>query len=437
MKRVWSIAIVLALISMASVGVMAKETIVWWYENATPEQESALLDNFVKVFNVNNPETQLVVRFDPNMDANVRSAMLAGSGPDLVMTPGVGYAQQFIVDDYLLPLDSYAEKYGWFDRFLPIMIELGSFDGHLYALPKTYESMILFYNKTLFEEHGWKVPTNRAELDDIIGKMVEKGITPFAQGNADWRGNNEHYVGVFLNHYAGPENVYKALKGELAWNDPVFVEAIALLNDFYQKGYFGEDYFSLGNEDFVTLMAMGEAGMSIIGTWGFQWMNPIFGMTGQDWDWAPFPALRDGVEYPFYDLGIGTTLSINAKSKNPDATAAALDMLTGDKTVIAGLNRDWPGEWNMPLTDLDADDFEGVVDHRYARHIEEVADAVEEGLYGYTTWTFWPQKTMQYIIEGIEVVWLGQLTPEQYLSKVNEIFQEELKDGAVPPIPAR
>ena len=112
-------------------------------------------------------------------------------------------------------------------------------------------------------------------------------------------------------------------------------------------------------------------------------------------------------------------------------------MLTGDKTVIAGLNRDWPGEWNMPLADLDADDFQGVVDPRYARHIEEVADAVEEGLYGYTTWTFWPQKTMQYIIEGIEVVWLGQLTPEQYMSKVNEIFQEELRDGAVPPIPTR
>jgi len=38
---------------------------------------------------------------------------------------------------------------------------------------------------------------------------------------------------------------------------------------------------------------------------------------------------------------------------------------------------------------------------------------------------------------GIEQVWLGQITPQQFMDRVNQIFQEELQAGAVPPTPAR
>ena len=41
---------------------------------------------------------------------------------------------------------------------------------------------------------------------------------------------------------------------------------------------------------------------------------------GQECNWTPFPSAK-GVDYPLYDIGIGTTLSINAESKNKDAVA--------------------------------------------------------------------------------------------------------------------
>ena len=52
----------------------------------------------------------------------------------------------------LLALDDYAQKLGWNDRMLPVFVELGKYDGKLYALPKTYETLGLFYNKTLFDQ---------------------------------------------------------------------------------------------------------------------------------------------------------------------------------------------------------------------------------------------------------------------------------------------
>lgn len=438
MKRTYIALLLVAVLLMGlSLHAAAKETILWWYESATPDNEMAMVNNLIRPFNEAQDAYELVVRYDPNVDANVRIAMLAGSGPDLVMTAGVSYVQQYVQDGYLLPLDDYADKYGWYDRFPQVMIDLGSFDGKLYSLPKTYESMILFYNKTLFEANGWEPPQTKEDLDFLIAEMTAQGIIPFAAGNASWRGNNEHHVGVFLNHYAGPDMVYKALLGEIPWTAPEFVEAIEMLNEFYQAGYYGTDYYALENEDFVSMMAMGQAGMSIIGTWGFQWMNEYFGMTGQDWDWAPLPSLREGVPYPLYDLGIGTTLSINAESASQDGVAEVINFLTGNKDVMVSMNRDWPGEWNVPVTILDAEDFGPEVDHRYARHIEDVANATDLGNYGYTTWTFWPQKTAQYIVEGIELVWLGEITPAEYMAVIDELFQEEFNEGVVPPIPER
>ncbi|NPV52366.1 MAG: extracellular solute-binding protein [Firmicutes bacterium] len=439
MKRHFiTISLIVCMFFTIGVVAQAQTKISWWYENAEPQYEKALREIMIDPFNKAHPDIRLELTIEPDLDRVLRTAVLANSGPDIVMTPGPTYAQEYAKAGHLLPLNKYIKLYKWDKMFIPMMLDISSVEGKVYSVPKTYEAMVLFYNKTLFQKNSWKVPTNISELLDVCKKMQAKGIIPFAQGNSSWRGNNEHYVGLFLNHYAGPENVYKALTGQLRWDDPIFIDAVKMLNDFYQKGWIGgSNYFSLANEDFVTLLATGKAGMSMIGTWGFQWMNEYFKGTGNDWDWAPFPALRSGVPAEFYDLGIGTTLSINASSKNSDAAAEAINWLFADPKRAARMNVTWQGEWNQPITTTTMSDFPKEADPRYARHVETVAKAAASGNYGYTTWTFWPVKTEQWIIEGIEQVWLGKITPAQYMQKVQTLFAEERAAGSVPPIPKR
>ena len=62
------------------------------------------------------------------------------------------------------------------------------YNGKLYALAKTYETLGLFYNKTLFDKKGWTPPTTIAELEKLADTMKAEGLVPFAAGNADWRG---------------------------------------------------------------------------------------------------------------------------------------------------------------------------------------------------------------------------------------------------------
>jgi raffinose/stachyose/melibiose transport system substrate-binding protein len=414
-------------------GAASKTTLLWLYESADPDKEEALRKNLIDVVNSRATDYEITIRFDPNYDQNIRTSMLAGAGPDLVQTAGPTYVQEMVREGYLLPLDDYAKKYGWDKIVFPMMQELGSVDGRLYSLPKSYESMVLFYNKTLFEKNGWQLPKTWAEFDALCARVKAAGIIPIVSGNADWKPTNEHHVGIFFNHLAGPDNIKAALEGKKPWTDREFVDSITELKRFFAD-YFTKDYFSLVQDDSIAILAAGEAAMYPSGTWNFQNINKFFEAEGQEWDWTPLPS-GPGVSYPLYEMAIGATLSINAKSAKPDAIAELLNTLFTDKDVIVNMNADWPGEWCLPINTISSSDFGTRIDPRYARSIEMIGDAVSEGNYGYTTWTFWPEKTNQYLWEAIENVILNQLSPSDYLKNLDGVFQTDLKDGKVPKLP--
>jgi raffinose/stachyose/melibiose transport system substrate-binding protein len=56
--------------------------------------------------------------------------------------------------------------------------------------------------------------------------------------------------------------------------------------------------------------------------------------------------------------------------------------------------------------------------------------------FGYTAWTFWPPKSDTYIYEQVEKVRVGKLSPQDYCAGLDKLFQEELKAGKRPPVPA-
>ena len=416
----------------------AQRPVSWWYgRGSNPQQQRALERNLVTPFDKAHPDHPLHIEFRGSVvDRQIRIALLSGGGPDIVMTPGPSYVVPLEEGGELLPLDAYAARYGWNAKLLPEIVRIGTFKGHLYALPRTDETMAVFYDTSLFAKYGWTAPKTLADLQKLAAAMMARGITPFGAGNADWRGANEWYVTLVLNHYAGPQNVYKALTGKLPWTAPVFVQAIALLKDWYAKGWFGKNYFALTNEQGFAGIADGKAGMSPNGFWAFQWVPAHFAANGSDLGVSPFPTLRDGVPYPVFSVGVGSTLSINKNARDPDAAAAVLDAMF-NPGFYQKINKDWPGDWNLPLASVDQAELSKDATPQFAGIVHDLTEAIKQGDYGYATWAFWPPATEQYLISGIEQVWLGQVTPAAYMTQIDTLFREESKQGKVPPIPAR
>ncbi len=410
--------------------------VTWWYESAAPAQKEAISNVLVDGFDAANPEYKLVIDYrGSELDKQMRVAMLSGSGPDVVYTAGPSYVAPMARAGQLLSLDDYAKKYGWNDRILPVFLEMGRYDGQLFALPKTYETLGLFYNKAVLAKHGWSAPTTIPELEELADEALKANLVPFASGNSGWRGNNEHYVTIALNSIAGPENVYKALKGELPWTAEPFVTAISKLNDWWQKGYFGPNYFSLETEQFFAQLAAGNSPMLPSGTWHFQYISTYMKDNPEDLGFVGFPSAAN-IGAPVYALGVGSTLSIAASSQNPDGAAAAIDYVFSPK-FYGEMNSVWQGEWNTPLVDLSTVKISDSVPALYAQTMKTLADAVAANSYGYTSWTFLPPATDTQLINGIEEVWLGRASVADYLAKLDATFKQDMSEGKVPAVPAR
>ncbi|MCG8479262.1 MAG: extracellular solute-binding protein [Spirochaetales bacterium] len=418
------------------VGMEGRREIVLWWEPSIPERQAALNELLVDGFNRSQDEYYLTIEFRAELEQQLRIGLMAGNGPDVVLSNAPASVTNLVGNGRLLSLETYADRYGWRDEFVPVMLDLATVGGELYALPKTYESIVLYYNETLFEENGWSVPTTAEEFATVAEQIKAQGIVPVSGGNSDWRGANEWYVTVVLNHIAGPNRVYRALIGEIPWTDPAFVEAIETLTGWWDRGWFSDDYYSLNTEQGWAQIASRNAAMTLNGSWAFQWEPPYFGRTEDTMNWVPVPQLSADVSYPLYTLGIGTLLAIAADSDVPDGAAMVLDYIT-QESFITEISGRIPGEWNVPITTISSEDLAATTTELFARHVISLGEAAAEGDYGYTTWSFWPPETNTYIYEAIEQVWLGEISAAEYLQNVDEIFQRERAEGRVPPIPVR
>ena len=439
MKKLF-IVFITSIFSIVSFNTFAKTTVTWWAET-NADRDPVFQAKLVDAFNASQNEIELVMEFKEGLNDILRTAMLSGEGPDIVETPGPSYVKEYQEAGLLTSMQGYSNQFGWEDKLLPWSYQAGVFDGEFYSAPKTFESMIMLYNKTLFEENGWSVPTTLSEYEATAAKIKAAGMNVFAYGSTGWQPTHEHLAGMYLNSYAGPDNVYKALVGEKEWTDPEFTGAIELLrkhmvDDGYWSGSL-ENYYALGWDDFHAMFASRGAAMMTIGTWTFGATTSGFADISDEWDWAPFPVLRDGGADPSYLLALGTTMSINGSSENPDAAAEVLNFVFSNKEIVLDMAADFQfGEFVVPLYFAE-DDIKDSVSPQVRRYLVDFAEATGKGNYGYTTWTFWPADPGVHIWKDMEVVWAGDISVEDYMYDHQKMWDKARKKGQLLPVGAR
>jgi raffinose/stachyose/melibiose transport system substrate-binding protein len=434
-----SLSLILS-IAFISGPIYGKTTVTWWAET-NADRDPVFQAKLVDVFNASQNEIELVMEFKEALNDILRTAMIAGEGPDIVETPGPSYVKEYQEAGLLSSMESYSKQYGWEELLLPWSYSAGVFDGEFYSAPKTYETMIMLYNKTLFAENGWSVPTNLTEYESLAEKIKAKGMHVFSYGSTGWQPTHEHLAGMYLNSIAGPDNVYKGLIGEKKWSDPEFVNAVELLrkhmvDDGYWSGSL-ENYYALGWDDFHAQFGNRGAAMMTIGTWTFGTTVSTFADITDDWDWAPFPNLTAEGGDPSYLLALGTTLSINGSSNNADAAAKVIDYVFKNKAIVLDMANDFNfGEFVIPLK-FTADDFGDNVNPKVKRYLIDFAKQTGQGNYGYTTWTFWPSDPGVHIWKDMEVLWAGDITSEEFMEDHEKLWKKARKNNSLLPVGSR
>lgn len=147
------------------------------------------------------------------------------------------------------------------------------YEDKLYGMQLWHNSpeYVMLYNKTLFEENGWEVPSTYAELKDLCAAIAETGITPWFMPGADgW----QHQLAFFqiggVYEEADP-GLYDALNNNettFADNEKM-LEVLEQFKELSDLGYFGEDWIgtdstNMANEFGDRTVAMAVANSSYI-----------------------------------------------------------------------------------------------------------------------------------------------------------------------------
>ncbi|NEN07693.1 extracellular solute-binding protein [Diaminobutyricibacter tongyongensis] len=413
-------------------------TLSYWYAPNTPDAKGVA--NFIK-YNITpyqkkypKVDLQAVQKNVNTINQQIQVALAAGKGPDIVTASGISNQITYAKAGYLSDLSSFATANKWSDTLLPWASEVSKVDGKTVTLPQGYETLLLFYNKTLFQKNGWTPPTNQQEVEDLAAKMEAQGITPFAAGNSDYPAGTEWLVSAFFNDVAGAAKVHDALTGSANWTDPAFADSINRLKSYFDKGWFGggvKKYFSTTDPQKYTQFASGQAGMYISGSWEFVTLPDYFKKANSEFDWAPLPSLADGVPVT-YPLSIGNVLSVNKNTKNAHAAELYLDWnLKDTKTMwdqVANTGSD-----AMPVK-INPSEIPSNVDPKIAREYTELAKASEQGAVGYTTWTSWGGQADQYIVDNTDKVLAGSLSTTDYLNGLQAAYKGDVQKATLPTI---
>lgn len=127
----------------------------------------------------------------------------------------------------------------------------------------------VWYNKTLFEENGLEVPESWADLEALCDVLLEKGIVPIALPNADqWPVTR--WIMMYGARLGGADAHLRASTADgITFEDEIFVQAAAKIQEMAQKGYFGQGFNALTQDDAYAMFLTGKAAMLYQGSWAF------------------------------------------------------------------------------------------------------------------------------------------------------------------------
>ena len=190
-------------------------------------------------------------------------------------------------------------------------------DGKQYFVPLYNYPWGVFYRKSVFKSHGYKVPKTLDQLVTLSKKMQKDGLTPIAFGDKDgWPAlGTFDYLNERINGY---DFHVSLMAGKQSWTDPkvkkVF-ETWKTLLPYHSKGSLGRTW-----QEAAKSVVNKKAGMYLLGAFVGQQFT---GASNKDLDFFAFPQINpkygtDTVEAPIDGLMLAKD------AKNPEAAKAFL-----------------------------------------------------------------------------------------------------------------
>lgn len=295
------------------------------------------------------------LQLEPNIADVLRPAFSSGKDvPDVVYYSigGVGALTEAMVNEkQLVPLDDVLEmtipgseqkvKDKINDNFLTSKSFRPYDDNGLYLLPLFYSPCGLFFNKGLFEQKGWTVPTTIDELLVLGEKAKQESIALFTYPTT---GYFDGFFSSLLNVVVGPEKYNKLMNYDLeTWKLPEVKKAFEIVGKLAQ--YTEKNTVANANPTNFQmnqqLILDNKALFMPNGTWVVGEMKDAPRAEGFKWGFSVVPSLEKGGKA--YSSAFVEQIWIPKASTNKEVAKQFLAFLYSDEAVKLFYNQEKSG----------------------------------------------------------------------------------------------
>ena len=292
-------------------------------------EEEKIANEAIARFNENNPDVEVKQTCVPvtswsDFIQKWITMSTSGEAPD-VINIGLEAVQMAVSNDLLMPLDEIVSENQDLSKvkeeYAPVLLDGFSVDDNLYGLPNGTQTMVMYYNKTMFDEAGLEYPKDGWTWDEFYedakkltksdGSVYGFGLSSsYFQLTPWWSTNNTALV---------DENQNPAL------NSKKMVESVEFLDKLVKEKVTPDPISS----DVYTMFSSKQLAMVGAGRWVLNtWQDA--GLTTADFDCVQWPVNeKEGSAFG------GAAWCISKNTENKELSIELLKSLVSEETLKA------------------------------------------------------------------------------------------------------
>ena len=283
-------------------------------------------ENLIAAFEDKYPYIKVNYQVIKNKDEYAQAQqvrLLSGADMDLCdIDPTT--AQEYIEAGYLLDLTGS----DYLNNYLEGSLDGITADGKTYGIAGAINLIGVYYNKTMFEENGIKVPTNYQEYMDAMEAFKQLGMYSAANGGKDgWPTEFDVYT-FFHDLMIRDVDIFsKVDAGEVKYTDPIFQDVFDKIETYYKSGYVDPDFLSYTGDDAVNLFVNQKVPMLVQG----EWQATVFDDIDLDFEMGVFPVPAESADEVVVPVSVGNYVSGITTTEHPEEVKLFLEFMSSEE----------------------------------------------------------------------------------------------------------
>lgn len=382
-------------------------TITYFTFSAAPDH-LAELDEMVQLFEQAHPNIKVEVETAPwdEYFTKLQTLIAGGTAPDIFELNYENFVS-FASKGVLLDMDPLAEASETFDSsiFYPRAYDAFSFNGMQLGLPETFSTVVLYYNKDLFDAAGLDYPSEDWTWNDAVSAAeqltdADAGVWGLYSPIQFW----EFYKKAAQSGC----QFFNQDKTEVTIDSPECVTALETMISFIDDGVMPSDA-EMGGVSDGDMFKSGQIAMDVTGIWMFS----AFADAPFNWDIQVEPGIENHATHFF-----ANAVSIFAATQHPQEAWEWAQFFTSSPEMA---NIRVEAGWELPALDNPAY-FENYLSLSPPANRAAVFDSLQ---YAIVPPVIERQNEMQDAINQLlDQVKLGQLTPQEALDQAKVQIEE-------------